>query len=307
MPDWWEPSCAKQPSLLPDLEVRVARFLGVPLEDIRQPAKALATPEYPQARLRRVKDVDKDRMGPAIHAGLAVAGALLRSLRMPLPPVELPPTDALAWRKQLQAGDGPVGLDTLAGDLWRRGIPVVHLDVLPSPRFQGLACIVAGRPIIFLGHRNDEPARLAIFLGHEAGHVVHGDCEEGAPVVDEEDVAATSDMERRAEQYSWHVLAGTAHLGGVRASGFKELAAKAVALGKDQGIDPAMIVWSWGNRTQDFQTAQMALKALYRHTGGSRLLRQHFDAHVDIGVASESDRALLRCVQGDPDRDAVSG
>ena len=50
----------------------------------------------------------------------------------------------------------------------------------------------------------------------------------------------------------------------------------------------------------------MAAKALYLEVGARRLLRQHFDRHVGLDTASESDRALLRCVYGDPERDATS-
>ena len=54
-------------------------------------------------------------------------------------------------------------------------------------------------------------------------------------------------------------------------------------------------------------TATLAVKALYRASGGKQWLRTRFEAHVDIGEASESDRALLRCLYGDPERNATVG
>ncbi len=42
LPDWWEKECAGDSDLLPELEIRVARLLGLPLSTVRDPAKRLA-------------------------------------------------------------------------------------------------------------------------------------------------------------------------------------------------------------------------------------------------------------------------
>jgi hypothetical protein len=52
--------------------------------------------------------------------------------------------------------------------------------------------------------------------------------------------------------------------------------------------------------------ATMAAQALYRTKGGKRVLRAFFDRNVGLDDAPESDRALLRCLYGDPQRDAVA-
>ena len=44
LPDWWEESCALDPNLLPEIEIRVARFLDAPLADIRNANSVLALP-----------------------------------------------------------------------------------------------------------------------------------------------------------------------------------------------------------------------------------------------------------------------
>ena len=51
----------------------------------------------------------------------------------------------------------------------------------------------------------------------------------------------------------------------------------------------------------------MAVKALYRGSGARQQLRQLFDRHIDLEAATESDRALLRCVYGEPERDETAG
>lgn len=289
--------------------MRVARFLGVPLAQVQDPAQVLKAPSYPSARLRKVRNIEEDRVGPAIHFGLRLASAAVRASSARLPTLKLPPTDPEAWRRELASANKVIDLETVASDLWRRGIPVVHVEVLPSPRFQGLACIVEGRPVVLIGHAVDIPVRLLSHATHEVGHIVHGDCEPGAPVVDEDDEVRDRDqMEQRADEY-----ATVTAIGGERrpsppsTKDFKHLASVASQKAKERGVEPAALLWAWAPEIRDYGRVTMALKALYRDRGGARTLRRLFDQYVDLGAASDTDRALLRSVTGDADRNAAAG
>ncbi len=307
LPDWWDDACTQNPDLLPDIELRVARFLGLPLSVVRDPATAIVSPAYPGAQLRRVRDLDRDRMTPAIHSAMRIAAAVVRSMRDPTGAVAVPPPDGLAWREEIGRSSGnAITLADIVDDLWRRGIPVVPLDTLPAPSFQGMACIVAGRPVILMGHKHDQPGRIAFILTHEAGHIAAGDCTPDHPVVDEEDeVSDDAEMESRADSYATRVLIGDSEIPKVDGANFKELASSAYELERTGGANASMILFAWASRTRDYATAVMAVKALYRGSGARRQLRRQFDLHVDLDAASESDRALLHCVYGEVDQNAA--
>lgn len=312
MPDWWDNACLQEPRLLEDIEIRVARFLGQSLEKVRDPNATLAAPAYPGAQLRRVKDIDRDRLGPAIHAAMRIAAAVVRSLKDPTTRVAALPADGLAWRNLIQRPRLAASLQDIAGDLWRRGIPVIPLDVLPTPNFQGIAGIVEGRPVILLGHKHDEPGRIAFVVAHEAGHIAAADCAPNQPVVDEEeeDIIDDTSIERRADQYANHVLIGNSTIPEITGTDFKDLARKASELERRTGADASALIFVWARRTSssvDYRTATMAVRALYRATGARRLLRQLFDQHVDLSAATETDRALLRCIYGEPERHEAVG
>jgi hypothetical protein len=303
LPDWWDDACREQPNLLPEIELRVARFLGTPLAEIKSPGAALSFPKYANAQLRRVRDVDRDRLAPAIHSALRIGAAVVRCLRAPAPTPQPLPADPLAWREQIRKGQGPITLHQILDDLWTRGIPVILIDLLPSPSFRGIACVIEGRPVILLGHRHDEPGRVAFSVAHEGGHIAAGDCSPDQPVVDEEDeVVDTTEIEVRADRYATRALVGNGTAPEVEAAvTYKQLAIRAAELERSTGVDASFIISAWAARTHDYIKASMAGKALYRTVGARRQLRQHFDRHVDLDSANESDRALLRCLSGDPE------
>lgn len=288
--------------MMPDVEIRIARFLGLSLADIKNPDFSLTPTKYENAHLRRVRLIDEDRLAPAIHSALKIGAAVVRNLRNPESFQGAFPSAALAWRHQILKNKTNVTLDMLVEDLWGRGIPVVPIEVLPAPNFQGMACIIEDRPIILLGQRHDEPGHVAFIIAHEAGHIAAGDCAPGQPVVDGVDeVDDDADMERDADKFAKLVLLGSNSIPALTDGNYKQIAEQADQIEQDTGADASLLIFNWARQTLDYTTASMAVKALYVSVGARRNLRRHFDHHVNLDAASETDRALLRCVYGDPE------
>lgn len=306
LPNWWDEECARDASVLPEVELRVARFLGAPLSLVRDPQAPLSAPARPGAQLRRFRDIDRKRIEPAIHAAVSIAGAVVRNLRDHTP-VETPPADPLDWRSRLERPGYPVTLGDVCHDLWMRGIPIVPIGLLPAPKFQGAACIVEGRPVVLVGHRNDEPARVAFLVTHEAGHVAAGDCTPDSPVIDEEEIPDNSEMEQCADRYAQSVLMGGLAVPDLDGRDFRQLARRAAEFERATGAEASATLFSWAARTGEYATAVQAIRALYRGIGARRTLRDHFERHVDLDAASETDRALLSCVDSESEPLAAAG
>ena len=310
MPDWWEEPYANEPAVLPEVEIRIARFLNISLSVVRNPEAVLTPPSYGDAQLRRIRDINRDRLRPSIHTAIQVAEAVIRNLRrsdsVPTPLAD----DALEWRRILTSGQSrPVQLSDVLRDLWARGIPVIPLEVLPSPGFQALACIVDQHPVIVLGHRYDEPGRVAFLVAHEAGHIAAGHCSPGMLVLDENGaVQDESSAERVADGFARRLLVGeeTVKIPEDRELGTKGLAQLAFDLERKTGVDASSLIYAWAARTLNYADASLAVKALYRSVGARRQVRNFFDQHVDIASAAESDRDLLRCLYGRPQPTAVA-
>ncbi len=222
-------------------------------------------------------------------------------MREPRPELVLPSTNSLMWRDEIQRGENAVDLNDILTSLWDKGIPVIPIEILPSPNFQGLACIIEDRPVILLGHKHDEPGRVAHFIAHETGHIVAGDCSPGQPIIDEaEEILDEDSDEQAADQYATHVLVGDISIPEIDARNPHELALEADRIERSMGIDSSAAIFAWARRTGKYKQATVAAQALYKHKGARRLLREQFDTHVDLESASESDRSLLRCVFGNP-------
>lgn len=306
LPDWWHAECADDESVLPEIELRIARFLGAPLSVVRDPQLPLAAPERPGAQLRRVRDIDRKRIEPAIHTAVSIAGAVVRNLRRPAR-VRTPPANPLDWRNELERSNRPVTLDVVSRDLWMRGVPIVPIGCLPAPKFQGAVCVVHDRPVVLVGHKNDEPARVAFLVTHEAGHLAAGDCTPDMPVIDEEEISDASDMEQRADRYAQTVLMGVVAVPELEGADFRQLARRALVFERATGAEASAALLAWAVRNDRYPLAIQAIKALYRGVGARKTLRQHFLEHVDFRAASETDRELLRCVDFEPEPLAAAG
>ena len=299
LPEWWDKACDEDVSLLPEVEIRVARFLGIPLSHVQDSSISLA-PRHPlSAKLRRVGDVDSERLRPAIHTAIKIAESTVRCLGEFVPRPEIPPPSGLEWRGDVGSQDDSITLDTILGDLWGRGIPVIPLDIVPAPSFQAIACIAEDRPVILIGQKNDEPGRIAFWVAHEVGHIARGDCDTEHLILDgQEGILDESDIEKNADKYSRQVLVGDNLIPEMGNGDFREIAKESARLSSCTGIGAGMIISAWASRTGDYSKAQMALKALYLATGARKTLSRHFAENIDLEGAPETDRDILRCVLG---------
>lgn len=306
LPDWWDDALESDATLLPDIELRIARFLGLPLAEVRNPAQPLAAPAFQSTVLRKTPSTSVEALRPAIHAARRVAEAVIRNMGdKRLSTIPATPED---WRRELVTGTSPVTLDVMLSDLWRRGIPVIPMEHLPAPTFQGMACVIDGNPVIVIGHMHDIPSRVAFFVAHEAGHLAAGDCSGGKAIVDESETGPdSSDMEKRADHYASRVVLAGVDPRRLSGADYRDLALNAHTLQQQTGADAGALIFHWARRNGDnFAVANLAVKALYQAKGARHTMARFVTENLNIKDASETDRALLGLVTGDAATAATS-
>lgn len=319
LPEWWEKECSKDPSLLPEIEFTVARFLRASIETVRDPLASLFVPDMPPARLRKSPGVNRRAVAAAMHFGCAVAEAVVRNLGEDVPDYQALPKDPDEWRSALLAAPGAeaVTLPRLVQDLWRRGIPVALVDPVPRPKFRGMAvCTANHRPVILLAWGGDDHPHFLIDLAHEAGHIASGHVDEGLITLDAdagdttdledelvEDDAAIERDEQAATKYGHHVLTPNGDFGLGRFAEVTDpksvdtfkLARLARTRGLQHGVDSGLLVHLWQIKTGEYSRGKGALTKLDK-MGAKRILRTTAGRFINIQDASETDGQLLRCV-----------
>ena len=304
LPDWWDESCSNELDLLPEIEIRVSRFLAVPLSTVTDPESAMEPKRFIKARGRSAKDAERERLAPAIHAAMQIAGAVVRNLRGPVPAPSLPPSDGLDWRREALALHGGSVLEDILADLWNRGIPVIPAHPLPTPGFQGLAAVIEGRPVIVLGRRHDEPGRVAFRIAHEVGQIANSHCLPHAPLVDaEEESPSSGDLEWLADRYAARAVMGEVNFADSNLAidcNFGDLARRAAIVGRDNNVDAGAVIFAWARTTGSYPTAVKTTKALSLATGAARVLQEYFARFVDVDGAALSDRELMRVIVPGP-------
>ncbi len=292
LPDWWSESFESGNNLLPDLELRVARFLGMTVANVRDPSHPLAFPTVHSTVLRRAANVNTEQLRPAIHAARRVAEAVVRN--MCTSRTSTIPAIPEHWRRELVSGKTPVALEGMLHDLWKRGIPVIPMECLPSPSFQGLAAIIEGHPVIVIGQKHDAPGRVGFFVAHEAGHIAAGDCRADKTIVDEEETTSDwSELETRADRYASDVLLNGVSADKLTGHDYRELAANAYSIESETGAEAGALIFHWARQNGDFSTASRAVGALYQNRGARQTMRRLLVENVNLDDTSETDRALI--------------
>jgi hypothetical protein len=300
LPSWWDKSCEDDDDLLAEVEFTVARFLHSSLEAVQDPALPLKAPQYSGACLRLTASVAPSSVAAAMHAAAEVAAAVVRNLRESVPAYRpLPSAEGL--RNEILRSHSVPDLARVVERLWAYGVPVVHLSLVPKPKFQGMALLVDGRPVVVLAYNADQPAKLLFHAAHEAGHIALGHVRENEPVFDAtEDGEAREPREIQADEYALVLCSGlpTGIRVQPRVRTAHALAAAASVVGTQRKVDPGHLVLSWPRRKSDHGVATAALVNLRLQTGAKALLGKHLAERVAIETASETDRALLRTVTG---------
>ena len=302
LPTWWDESCSDDEDLLADVELAVARFLRVPIEDVQDPSARLRVPSYRQACLRLPADQNTESVAAAMHAAAEVAAAVVRSLTEDQPAYRSL-SDAASVRDEILAAGNIPDLATTLDYLWNHGVPVVHLARIPRPKFQGMALIAEARPVIVLAWNANEPARLLFHLLHEAGHIALDHVREEAPVFDASDSHGDEPREIEADAFATVVCSGRPDgiLLQPHRKGPDALRRVAWATGTRCKVDPGHLLLAWAARSHipgAHGVAGAALRELQLNIGAKDILGNALSRRVDYEAASDTDRALLGTVTG---------
>lgn len=304
LPDWWDDTLSADESNRLYAEMRIARFLDIPLQTLRDTSTAELPIVHNDVRLKRRRDTEVNKVTGAIAVASHLARVTAKLVEDRLPFTGGQP--ALEIRRQLLERPDCTWPDlaNLVDYCWNQGIAVVHATHLPriTRKIDGLATFIGERPVIVLASQRKSPAWLAFHLAHELGHIMCGHVKphEG-PLVDV-DIQSTSSetQEQEADEYAFQVLTGWPRLELCGAQGLQAaaFARKVEQFGARHRIYPGTVALIYGYCQNRIPLAQKALNAMGENEGAHETLAQAFRTHVPLDNLPDSfQRSLAAMTQ----------
>jgi hypothetical protein len=279
-------------------ESYIARNLGFRLSALQDRATPLPQVKLPGLHFKRYKNQVDDKVRASALVAQRVAAVVVKAVGERVPGFKGHMT-AQEVRASILREHRYVDLRSLLEFCWRVGIITLQLAQLPTggKRFDGMAALVDGRPVIVLASGRDGAPWLAFYLAHELGHVMRGHLGSGTASLVDMTIASkagTSGPERAADRFACEVLTGDASptIPNLKKNAL-ELAITAERSGPKLGIDPGVFALIYAKSNDRWAVAQNALKDLDLDKGGRDLVAEELSRRlVDTDLVEADERVL---------------
>lgn len=265
MPSWWSPEARKSGSAVMQLELTLARRLGLDVRSLLEGNPTLA--QRLNAKYKRARRYTEQQLAISTSVCVSLAEAVSAALQVPYSGI--PRSPAPIRELLFEHGAKRISLSALVMYCWHVGLPVIHARNLPDgvPKMDGLVVRTHDRPVIVLAKQSRFQAWLLFILAHELGHIAHGHVEAGELLIDEEFEGLTPDAEAQdteevdANTFALELLNGTStpdyQLD--MTLPIVQLAREAMTLGQAVGVDPGHILLVQARNTGRWREANAAL------------------------------------------------
>jgi len=266
IPSWWSNDARKSESAIMQVELTVARRLGLDIRSLLEGRPTLAQKLH--AKYKRAHRYSVNDVAPSSAICVALAEAIAAFMEVPYSPV---PPSANSIRDFLfRQGAKRISLSALVMYSWHIGIPVIHAKKLPMgiPKVDGMVVGTATRPVIVLAKRSRFQAWLLFILAHELGHLARGHVKPGELLIDEDfevvrpEIDLTDNEELEANEFGLELLnADPRPEYDIDLSEAPvPLARRALAVGNERAVDPGHILLVQARRTGQWAEANAALR-----------------------------------------------
>lgn len=303
LPDWWCDEVASTPSGYQAAALRFAKLFSIRYSSLINEGPA----EFSLAGrcFKRQCHIDEKSLDQASALASLSARLTLRAFDRNFDSGRLNAADIRSHL--LDRGLPWIDFKALVDYCWELGIPVIFASSLPSPKMQGLALKINGRPAIVLTSGRKH-GYLVFDLAHELGHIAYGHVSDDDWIIDKKiDAHARSDgshidIEAEANQFALELLTGngnTKFKSNTRLNG-KQLAQHALEYGRANMIDPMHIVLNYafiqgvmpiGNNAITELVRLLGIKETDQDTCQAAFLR-----YVDIESLDDEESALRQLI-----------
>ena len=312
LPDWWDNSLLKTSSGVFQFALILKQRLGLEV-NFGQDGILAIEPGAARASFKHRADTRVDELNVAAGLGIALARLAVFATREPYSEL---PADPSTLYDLVRAHTGRLTVDYegLLDLCWAHGIPVLFLKAMPrnTKRMTGMAVMIDQRPAILLGFNHVQHSKQLFVLAHELAHILCGHVQDNGALVDA-DIADVreglegevqvrrDDQEREADAFALGLIRNgqmTILRQLPRQASAAILAAAAMRLSQETGIDQGHLILSYAKAHDDWIRATQALNFIEQRVGAIDLLRQRFVANTDLKAISDESAEHLLSMQG---------
>lgn len=312
LPDWWDNSLLKTSAGAFQFALILKQRLGLDVS-FGQDGDLAIEPRAARANFKHRADTRADELNVAAGLGIALARLAVFATREPYRELRANPLEIYDLVRN-STGRACVDFQGLLDLCWMNGIPVLFLKEMPknTKRMTGMAVVVDGRPAILLGFNHTQHSKQLFVLAHELAHILCGHVQDNGALIDE-DIADVSeglegraqvrrdDQEREADAFALSLIRhGQMDIVRQipRQTSATTLAAAALRLSRDNGIDQGHLILSYAKEHDEWIWANQAMRFVPQSVTAIELLRDRFLMNTDLSVITEEGAEHLLAMQG---------
>ena len=291
LPSWWSDEISDSPSGLQQAQLYLARAFNLDVKELTSTGVVKfrnAQPKYKLSKGVAESDVLVSAQYATAMAKLALAGIERPQSAVLSDPVEL--------RKACLKYGSSVDLKSLLSYCYDIGLPILHIENLPSLKMYGLVVRNANRYAIVIS-RKGYASEILFWLAHEIGHIACGHLQVDGFVADEKINSVAHDAdEQQADDFAIWLLNGRSNAQyshGKYALTAEKLAAAAEQKSRTTEVDPGHIALNYAHGMNRHALGKAALKLLPHQTGAERTINDYLFKAFGAGRLSEDQLELL--------------
>ncbi|MEY2911638.1 MAG: hypothetical protein RLZZ184_947 [Cyanobacteriota bacterium] len=300
LPEWWNSDLEKNPVAVMEAAGYISKRLGLDIASVFNPNVPIKFKKVNSPKFKKRQNTDEQSLLVAQGLATRIAEMAGYASKSPFKGVI---ADASEIRRIILKNNPWVDLDSLVNFCWSCGIPVIHFSDFPrnTPKMDGMAAHLNGRPIIVITSGQKFSARLVFVIAHELGHIACGHVQDGVLVDQDISKEIQDDEEKEANQFAEKLLFGETTYSWELQSSAIDLASTASELGHQDRIDPGVVAlnYAWQkSEKSDWRIGTGALKIIEPKANASAKINKFLSDNLDWEELDSDSEEYLRLVTG---------
>lgn len=297
LPEWWNSELEKNPVAVMEAAGYISKRLGLDIGSVFNLNVPIEFKKVNSPKFKKRQNTDEQQLLIAQGLATRIAEMTGYACKSSYQGVSGYPSEI---RRIILENNFCVDLDSLINFCWSCGIPVIHFSDFPrnTPKMDGMAAHLNGRPIIVISSGWKFSARLVFVIAHELGHIACGHVQDGVLVDQDINKEIQDEEEKEANEFAEKLLLGETRYRWEQISSAIDLARTANELGNQDRVDPGVVALNYAWQKSDWRIGTGALKIIEPNAQASAKINLFLSKNLHWEELDTDSEEYLRLVTG---------